>query len=139
MVLPGIVNRVRLCHISSIFLYFRWDFDNRHYFYNKGTFIGFFKSRPYARFYLEVLVTVPRLNLKTVCIDILLCYISFCFFYSSVSSRKKWLSYLSYAISPSLHGKLLNWTSRFYLSFCCTVLPRILNILIFSKYCKYWI
>ena len=47
------------------------------------------------------------------------------------SSRKIWLSYLSYAFSPYLHGKLINWTSTFYLTFFCTVLPRILNILIF--------
>ena len=31
-------------------------------------------------------------------------------------------------ISSYLHGKLINWTSRFYLSFCGTVLPRIPNI-----------
>ena len=49
------------------------------------------------------------------------------------SSRKKWLSYLSHAISPYLHGKLINWTSAFYLNFCCTFLPRILNILIFMN------
>ena len=41
------------------------------------------------------------------------------------------LSYLSHATSPYLHGMLIVWTSAFYLSFCCTVLPRILNILIF--------
>ena len=49
------------------------------------------------------------------------------------SSCKKWLSYLSHAISPYLPGKLINWTSAFYLSFWCTVLPRILNILIFMN------
>ena len=49
------------------------------------------------------------------------------------SSRKKWLSCHSHAISPYLHAKLINWTSAFYLSFCCTVLPRILNILIFMN------
>ena len=48
-------------------------------------------------------------------------------------SRKKWLSYLSHSISPYLHGKVINWTNAFYLSFCCTVLPRILNILIFMN------
>ena len=41
--------------------------------------------------------------------------------------------YLSHAISPYLHRKLINWTSAFYVSFCCTVLPRILNILIFMN------
>ena len=49
------------------------------------------------------------------------------------SSRRKWLSYLSHAISPYLHGRLINWTSMFYLSICCTVLPRILNKLIFMN------
>ena len=49
------------------------------------------------------------------------------------SSHKKRLSYLSHTISPYLHGKLMNWTSAFYLSFCCKVLPRILNILIFMN------
>ena len=42
-------------------------------------------------------------------------------------------SFLSHAISPYLHGKLINWTSAFYLSFCCMVLPRILNILFFMN------
>ena len=45
------------------------------------------------------------------------------------SCYEKWLSYLSYAISPYLHGRLINWTMAF-LNFCCTVFPRILNILI---------
>ena len=44
-----------------------------------------------------------------------------------------WLCFLSHAISPYLHGKLINWTVAFYSSFCCTVLPRILNILIFMN------
>ena len=62
--IPGIVNQVRVLHISSIFLYFHWDFDNRHYFYDKVTFTGFFKSSAFARLYLEVLVTLPQLKLK---------------------------------------------------------------------------
>ena len=48
-----------------------------------------------------------------------------------LSFCKKWLTYLSHAISPYLYEKLINWTSAFYLNFCCTVLPRILNLLIF--------
>ena len=126
---PDMVNRVRVCYISSIFLYFHWYFDKTHYFYDKGTFIRFFKSIPSARLYFEELVTIPRLNLKTVCIFIFPFVSSIALF----SSRKKWLSYLSHAISPYLHGKLINWTSAFHLSFCCTVLPRILNILIFMN------
>ena len=118
--------------ISRIFLYFHWDFDNKH-FYDKETFIGFFKSSASARLYLEVLVTIPHLNLKTVCIDSVLCYISFWSSVALCSSRKRWLSYLSPAISPYLHRKLINWISAFYLNFCCTVLPRILNILIFRN------
>ena len=57
-------------------------------------------------------------------------------FVSSIAlfpSRKKWLSNLSHSISPYFHGKVINWTNAFYLSFCCTVLPRILNILIFMN------
>ena len=81
----------------------------------------------------KVFVTIPRLNLKTVCIDSLLCYISFVSSMALFSFRKKWLSYLPHAISPYLHGKLINWTIEFYSSFCCTVLPRILNILIFTN------
>ena len=129
MLFPGIVNRVRVCCISPILLYFHWDFDNRHYFHDKGTLIGFFRSNPSARLYLEVLVTIPRLNLKTVS------YVIFPFVSSMAlfSSHKKWLSDLSHAISPYLHGMLINWTSVFYLSFCCTVLARILNILIFMN------
>ena len=122
-----------MCYISSIFLYFHWDFDNRHYFYDKGTFNGFFKSSSSARLCLKVLVKMPRLNLKTACIDSLLCYISFCFLYSS-DFFLLWLSYLSHAISPYLHGKLINWTRVFLLankSVCYTVLLRIMNKLIF--------
>ena len=48
------------------------------------TFISFFKPTPSARSYLELLKTIPRLNLKTVCINGLLCYTSFCFLHSSV-------------------------------------------------------
>ena len=118
---------------SSIFLFFYWDFANRHYFYDKRTVIGFFKSSPSARFYLELLMTISRLNSRAACIDSLLFYISFCFLHSSVFSRKKWLSYLSHAISPYLHRKLINSTSAFHLSFFCTVLPRILSILIFMN------
>ena len=47
------------------------------------------------------------------------------------SYRKKWLIYLLHAISPYVHGKLINWTSPFYLSLCSTVLARMLNIIIF--------
>ena len=43
------------------------------------------------------------------------------------SFRKKWLNYLSHAISPYLHGKLINWTSAFYSSFW------LLNIIIFMN------
>ena len=120
-----------MCYILSIFLYFHWYFDNTHYFYDKGIFIDFFKSSPSARLYLEVLVTISRLNLKQ-------CALAFSYviypFVSSIalfSSRKKWLHYLSHTSGPHLQGKLINWTSAFYLSFCCTVLLRILNILIF--------
>ena len=77
-------------------------------------------------------IKIPRLNLKTVCIDSLLCR----FFVSSIalfSSGKKWLSYPSHAVNPYLHRRLINWTTAFCLSFCCTVLPRILNILIFMN------
>ena len=49
------------------------------------------------------------------------------------SSRKKWLSYFSYAISPYIPGKSINWTSEFYLSFRCTALLKILNTLIFMN------
>ena len=46
--------------------------------------VGFFKSIPSARLYLEVLVMIARLNLKTICFDCLLGYISFCFLFSSL-------------------------------------------------------
>ena len=47
------------------------------------------------------------------------CYVIFPFVSSIalLSSRKKWLNYLSHATSPYLHGKLINWRSAFYLSF----------------------
>ena len=60
-----------------------------------------------ARLYLEMLVKIPRLNLKTGCIDRLLRYTSFRSL-ALFSSRKKRLSYLSHAISPHLHGKMIN-------------------------------
>ena len=123
-------NRDGVCYISSIFLYFYWDFDNRDCFHDKRTFIGsFIGSNPSARVCLEVLVTILSLNLETVYIGSFLCYISFCFLYSPVFFSHK-VTYLSHAISPYLHGKLITWTSAFYLSFCCRVLPKILNILI---------
>ena len=131
--LLGILNRVRVCYISSIFFYFHWDFDNRHYLYDKGTFIGFFKSIPSARLYFLFGSVNDDTSVELESIDGLICYISFCFSIALFSSRKKWLSCLSHAISPYLHGKLMNWTSELYLSFCCTVLPRILNILIFMN------
>ena len=42
------------------------------------------------------------------------------------SYRKNWLSYLSHTISLYLHGKLINWTSTFYMRFYCTVLYEVL-------------
>ena len=120
-----------MCFIPSIFFYFHWNFVKKRYFYEKEICIDFFKSSPSARLYLEVLVTISRLNLKQ-------CALAFSYviypFVSSIalfSSRKKWLHYLSHTSGPHLQGKLINWTSAFYLSFCCTVLLRILNILIF--------
>ena len=112
-----------MCYISSIFFYFHWDFDNRHYLYDKGTFIGFFKSIPSARLYFLFGSVNDDTSVELESIDGLICYISFCFSIALFSSRKKWLSCLSHAISPYLHGKSLNWASTFYLSFCCTVLP----------------
>ena len=43
-----------------------------------------FSNQVLLQDYLQVLVTIPWLNLKTVCIDSLLGYILFCFLYSSV-------------------------------------------------------
>ena len=40
---------------------------------------------------------------------------------------------LSHAISSYLHGKLISWTIAFYMSLCCTVLLRIMNISIFTN------
>ena len=75
-------------------------------------------------------------ELENKIIDSLFCYFSFCFLFScllSVFYRKKWLSYLSHVISPYLHGKLIKWTSAFYLILFCLVLPKILNMLIFMN------
>ena len=72
------LNRVHVCYVSSTYFDIHCDFENRRYFYEKGNCIGFFKSRPSARLYLEMLMTLPRLNLKTVGTDSLLCYIYFC-------------------------------------------------------------
>ena len=93
----------RVLHIKYPFM-FNWDFDNRHNFYDKGTFIGFFKSSTSERLYLEILVTIPRLNFKTVCIDNLLCYISFCFLYSSVLFSQKVTK-----LPLACHQSLLTW------------------------------
>ena len=45
----GIVSRGHMCYISSIFLYFHWDFHNRHYFYDKGTLIVFFQIKSFCK------------------------------------------------------------------------------------------
>ena len=124
------------CATYQVSFYFHLDFDNRHYFYDKGTCIDFLKLSSAATLSLEVLVLIPQLNLKTMSIDSPLCYISF---FSSLalcvlfSYCKKWLSYLSHPNSPYLHGKLTNWASAFYLSFSSTAFPRILNIFIFMN------
>ena len=117
-----------MLHITYPFI-FSLRFWQQTLFSWQRNFDWFFRSNPSARLYLEVLVTIPRLNLKTVS------YVIFPFVSSMAlfSSHKKWLSDLSHAISPYLHGMLINWTSVFYLSFCCTVLARILNILIFMN------
>ena len=97
-----------------------------------------FWDSPFCLITDEVLETIVRLNLKTKCIETLLCYIFLFIFTLALcvlfSYRKMWLSYLSHAISPYLHGKLINWTSPFYFRFCCTFLPRILNILLFQLF-----
>ena len=125
MVLPSILNRVWICYISSILFKFHWDFNKRHYFYDKRTCIDFFKSSPTARLYLEVSVKMARLNLKTVCIDSLLCYIPFasslavCILFSY---RKKRFKYME------------SWyIGTFCLIFCCTILPKWLTIIFMNR------
>ena len=98
-----------MCATYQVSIFIFNEILTRDIFYGKGTFIGFFKFSSFARLYLEVLVTMtPQLNLKTECIDSLLCYFSFCFLYSSVFFLKKVTLYLSHAINPYLHGKLIN-------------------------------
>ena len=116
-----------MCYISSIFLYFHWDFDNRHYFYEKETFNGFFKSSQYFG-WTQIKWWYFGWTWKQCALRVSYVVFSFISSIDLFSSCKKWLSYLSHAISPYLHRKWINWTSAFYLSFCCTVSPRILNI-----------
>ena len=98
-------NRDGVCYISSIFLYFYWDFDNRDCFHDKRTFIGsFIGSNPSARVCLEVLVTILSLNLETVYIGSFLCYISFCFLYSPV-----FFSHKVTQLPLACHQPLLTW------------------------------
>ena len=68
------------------FLKFCWDFNYKHYFYDKRTCIGIFKSSLSARLYLEVLIIIAQFNLKAVCIDGFSCYILFYFLFSSLCS-----------------------------------------------------
>ena len=124
--LPGVVNRVCVYYISTILFKFHWDFDSRHYFYDKRTF----KSSPSATLYLEMLVTIARVNLKQCALTV--SYVIFPFFFSLAfcvlfSYRQKWLSYLSHAINPYLHGKLINWRRHFIWAF------------VFRFYSEYWI
>ena len=116
---------MRFWQQTFIFLYqlFLWQ----------RNFIGFLKPSPSARLYFEVLVTIPSLNLKTVCIDRVLCYISFFFLYRSVFFSSKVTELPLTCHYSLLTWKLINCARAFYLSFCCTVLPRILNILIIMK------
>ena len=96
-------------------------------------FYWLFQINSFCKIYLDVLVAIPRLNLKSCALTVFYVIFPFVSAIDLSSSCKKWLSYLSHAISPYLHGKLINWTSAFYLSFYCTILPTILNILIFMN------
>ena len=128
--LPGIVNRVHVCCISSIFLYFHWYFHSKHYFYDQETFVGFLKSDS-ARLYLKVLRYLGW-TWKQCALTVFYVIIRFVSSLALFFSRKKWVSYLSHAISPNFRGKMINSTTAFYWSFCCMFLPKILNIIIFN-------
>ena len=128
-VLPGKVNRVHVCYISSIFLYFHWDFGNRHFFMTKEVLLAFSNKVLMKSFWKIIFGSVSdddtSVELEnSVHWQHLMLYFLF-FNYSSI--------FFSHAISSFLHGELINWTSEFYLTFCCTVLLRILNILIFMN------
>ena len=129
--LPGIVNPVRLCYISSILLYFYWDFHwQQTLFLWQRNFYWLFEIKSFCKIIFGS-VSVTSVELENSVHWQSLVIFPFVSSIALLSSRKKWLSYLSHAINPYLHRKLTNWTNAFYLSFCCTVWPRILNILIF--------
>ena len=73
-------------------------------FYTEEIKLGLSKSSPSTRLYLKVLVTIPWSNLKKFSISNLLCYISFCFAYSSV-----FFSYKVNKLPLAFHQFLLTW------------------------------
>ena len=108
-----------ICYISSIFLYFHNRFWQHTLFLWQRNFYWFFQINSFCKIIFGSVSDYTSVELEN-------------------SEKKwlkseKWLSYLSHAISPYLHGKLINWTSTFYLSFYCKVLSTILNILIFMN------
>ena len=127
--LPGLANRVSVCYISSIVVYLHWVFNNRHYFYDKETFIGLFKSSASARLYLEVLVTILRLNLKTVRIDsFLLCYYCWVLVELLSASARLYLEVLVTILRLNLKTVRIDSFLLFYVIF-----PFVSSIALFSS------
>ena len=122
-----------MLHIKYRFI-FSWRFWQQTFFLWQRNFYWLFQIRSFCKI-IFVSVSDDDTSAEPENCALTVSYVIFPFNSSIAlfSSRKKWLSYLSHVISPYLHEKLINWTSAFYLSFCCTVLPRILNILIFMN------
>ena len=124
---------MRLLHIKYPFLILLRFWQQILFLLQKNLY-WLFQIRSFYKIIFGSVRDDSLIEIKTKWIESLLCYIftfvstlALCilFFY-----LQKWLSYLSHVISPCLYGKLRNWTSAFYLRFCCIILPRILNILL---------
>ena len=128
--LPGIVNRVSVCYISFFKLI---EFLTKGIILWQKNLYWLFKSSPSARLYLAMLA---RLNFDSQC-ALIVSYVIFPFVFSFALCFLIVKSDLVISRMPYLsHWSLLSWKvdkliDAFYLSFCCTILPGILNILIF--------
>ena len=90
--LPGLVNQVCVCvwvlHIKYLFEISLW-FWQQTFLWRKN-FYWLYQIKSFRKIISESVVTIARLNLKTVCIDSALRIVSFCFLFSSLCSVFLW-------------------------------------------------
>ena len=124
--LTGTVNRARVCYISSIFFIFSLRSWQQTLLLWQRNFYWLFQIKSFRNIIFGSVSDDTSVELETsVHWQCLMLYFLFLLYSSVFFSQKR--TTLPF-INPYLHGKLINWTSAFYLRFYCTVLPRILNI-----------